>query len=73
MRSFISIGNNKGRGIGVMVRMVTNYKKKKFTSTDNQNKEKTVQNSNVIYLTCGKKHMGRSCYKETGACFSCGT
>ena len=48
-------------------------KKKKFTSTDNQNKEKTVQNSNVIYLTCGKKHRGRSFYKETGACFSCGT
>ena len=27
MKSFTSIGNNKGRGIGVMVLMVTKYRK----------------------------------------------
>ena len=36
MKSFTSIGNNKGRGIGVMVLMVTKYKKKKVDSKWNQ-------------------------------------
>ena len=26
----------------------------------------------MICPTCGKKHMGRLCYRETGAYFGCG-
>ena len=49
-----------------------NQSQKRSASTRNQNKGKTTQNSYVIYPTCGKKYEGRSCYKETEACFSYG-
>ena len=49
-----------------------NQAQKKFVSTRNQNKGKTTQNSDVICPTCGKKHKGRPCSRETGACFGCG-
>ena len=71
MKGFTSIGNNKGRGIGVMVLMVTKYKKKS-TPSRNQNKGKATQNSDVNCPTCGKKHGGKPCYREIGACFGCG-
>ena len=31
-----------------------------------------TQNSDVICSSCGKKHEGRPCYREIGACFGCG-
>ena len=49
-----------------------NQVQKKSALSRNQNKGKATQNSNVICLTCGKKHGGKPCYKETGACFGCG-
>ena len=30
-----------------------------------------TQNSDVICSSCGKKHGGRPCYREIGACFGC--
>ena len=54
-----------------MVLMVTKYKKKSAPSR-NQNKGKPTQNSDVICPTCGKKHGGKPCYREIGACFGCG-
>ncbi|KAL6323506.1 hypothetical protein AAG906_039083 [Vitis piasezkii] len=33
---------------------------------------KAAQNLDGICPTCGKKHRGRSCYREIGACFGCG-
>ena len=47
--------------------MVTKHKKGSFQLS--QNKEKTMQNSDVICFICGKKHWGKPCYKEIGACF----
>ena len=55
----------------MVVLMVTKYRKKCAPSR-NQNKEKTTQNLDGICLTCGKKHEGRPCYRETVACFGCG-
>ena len=48
-----------------------NQAQKKYVYVRNQNKWKTTQNSNVICATCGKKHEGRSCYKEIRVCFGC--
>ena len=50
-----------------MITMVTKHKKGSFQLS--QNKEKTMQNSDVICFICGKKHWGKPCYKEIGACF----
>ncbi|RVW95177.1 Transposon Ty3-G Gag-Pol polyprotein [Vitis vinifera] len=49
-----------------------NQAQKKYAPSRNQNKGKTAQNLDGICPTCGKKHGGRSCYRETGACFGCG-
>ena len=50
-----------------------NQSQKKSAPTRNHNKGKvTQQNSDVVCSTCGKKHGGRPCYKETGACFGYG-
>ena len=49
-----------------------NQAQKRSASTRNQNKGKITQNSNMICPTCGKKHEGRPCYREIGACFGCG-
>ena len=49
-----------------------NQAQKRFVSTKNQNKKKITQNSGMICPTCGKKHKGRPCYREIGACFGCG-
>ena len=38
----------------------------------NQNKGKATQNLDEICPTCGKKHGGRSCYRETKGSFGCG-
>ena len=45
---------------------------KKYAQSRNQNKGKATQNSDEICPTCGKKHGGKPCYRETGACFGCG-
>ena len=49
-----------------------NQAQKRYVSTRNHNKGKKTQNSDVICLTCGKKHEGRPCYRGTGACFGYG-
>ncbi|KAL6321014.1 hypothetical protein AAG906_011987 [Vitis piasezkii] len=49
-----------------------NQAQKRFAPSRNQNKGKTTQNLDGICPTCGKKHGGRPCYRETGACFGCG-
>ncbi|RVW53996.1 hypothetical protein CK203_072960 [Vitis vinifera] len=49
-----------------------NQAQRRSTSRRNQNKGKTVQNLDGACPTCGKKHGGRPCYRETGACFGCG-
>ncbi|XP_034674216.1 uncharacterized protein LOC117905396 [Vitis riparia] len=49
-----------------------NQAQRRATSGRNQNKGKTAQNLDGICPTCGKKHGGRPCYRETGACFGCG-
>ncbi|XP_010648083.1 uncharacterized protein LOC104878882 [Vitis vinifera] len=49
-----------------------NQAQKRFALSRNQNKGKATQNLDGICPTCGKKHRGRSCYRETGACFGCG-
>ena len=50
-----------------------NQSQKKSAPTRNQNKGKvTQQNSDVVRSTCGKKHGGRPCYRDTGTCFGCG-
>ncbi|XP_034681005.1 uncharacterized protein LOC117910933 [Vitis riparia] len=49
-----------------------NQAQRRATSGRNQNKGKTTQNLDGICPTCGKKHGGRPCYRETGACFGCG-
>ena len=41
-----------------------NQAQKRFTPSRNQNKRKTTQNLDDICPTCGKKHGGRSCYRE---------
>ncbi|RVW16032.1 Transposon Tf2-12 polyprotein [Vitis vinifera] len=42
------------------------------TSGRNQNKGKAAQNLDGACPTCGKKHGGRPCYREIGACFGYG-
>ena len=42
-----------------------NQAQKKPAPSKNQNKGKTTQNLDGICPTCGKKHRGRSCYRET--------
>ncbi|KAL6334181.1 hypothetical protein AAG906_006764 [Vitis piasezkii] len=49
-----------------------NQAQRRSTSGRNQNKGKTSQNLDGACPTCGKKHGGRPCYRETGACFGCG-
>ena len=49
-----------------------NQAQKKSTPSRNQNKGKATQNLDGICRTYGKKHRGKPCYKEIGACFSCG-
>ena len=49
-----------------------NQAQKRFAPSRNQNKGKAAQNLDGICPTCGKKHGGRPCYRETGACFGCG-
>ena len=49
-----------------------NQVQKKSAPSRNQNKGKATQNSDVICPTCGKKHGGKPCYRETRACFGCG-
>ncbi|KAL6334430.1 hypothetical protein AAG906_015619 [Vitis piasezkii] len=49
-----------------------NQAQRRSTSGRNQNKGKTTQNLDGACPTCGKKHGGRPCYRETGACFGCG-
>ncbi|RVW20291.1 Retrovirus-related Pol polyprotein from transposon 17.6 [Vitis vinifera] len=48
------------------------YSERRSTSGRNQNKGKAAQNLDGACPTCGKKHGGRPCYRETGACFGCG-
>ena len=49
-----------------------NQAQKKSAPSRNQNKGNATQNSDGICLTCGRKHGGRPCYREIGACFGCG-
>ena len=49
-----------------------NQTQKRSAPSRNQNKGKATQNLEGICPTCGKKHGGRPCYRETGACFGCG-
>ncbi|RVW80134.1 Retrovirus-related Pol polyprotein from transposon 17.6 [Vitis vinifera] len=49
-----------------------NQAQRRSTSGRNQNKGKATQNLDGACPTCGKKHGGRPCYRETGACFGCG-
>ncbi|RVW18432.1 Transposon Ty3-G Gag-Pol polyprotein [Vitis vinifera] len=49
-----------------------NQAQRRSTLERNQNKGKTAQNLDGACPTCGKKHGGRPCYRETGACFGCG-
>ncbi|RVW22920.1 hypothetical protein CK203_101592 [Vitis vinifera] len=49
-----------------------NQAQRRSTSGRNQNRGKTTQNLDGACPTCGKKHGGRPCYRETGACFGCG-
>ncbi|XP_059596454.1 uncharacterized protein LOC109123295 [Vitis vinifera] len=44
-----------------------NQAQKKSAPSRNQNKGKATQNLYGICPTCGKKHGGRPCYRETGA------
>ncbi|RVW95658.1 Transposon Ty3-I Gag-Pol polyprotein [Vitis vinifera] len=48
------------------------YSERRSTSRRNQNKGKAAQNLDEACPTCGKKHGGRPCYREIGACFGCG-
>eukprot|EP00261_Vitis_vinifera_P040692 XP_019081935.1 PREDICTED: uncharacterized protein LOC109124301 [Vitis vinifera] len=52
--------------------IATEEEKRRSTSGRNQNKGKTAQNLDGACPTYGKKHGGRPCYRETGACFGCG-
>ncbi|RVW27201.1 Transposon Tf2-2 polyprotein [Vitis vinifera] len=62
--------NSKGSKIGVMVLMVIKH------SEGLHQEEIRIKGSSAEFRwacpTCGKKHGGRSCYRETGACFGCG-
>ncbi|RVW49285.1 Transposon Ty3-I Gag-Pol polyprotein [Vitis vinifera] len=49
-----------------------NQAQKRYAPSRNQSKGKAAQNLDGICPTCGKKHGGRPCYRETGACFGCG-
>ncbi|RVW11915.1 Retrovirus-related Pol polyprotein from transposon 17.6 [Vitis vinifera] len=71
MRSFISIENSKGSEIGVMVLMVIKHSEG-LHQEEIRIKGRQPQNLDGACPTCGKKHGGRPCYRETGACFGCG-
>ena len=43
-----------------------------LVSTNDLNEQERMQNLNVICTIRGKKHWGRSCYKEYEACFGYG-
>ena len=45
-----------------------NQTPKRFVSTESQIKGEVVQNLDVTCSICGKKHWGKPCYKEFGAC-----
>ncbi|RVW82194.1 hypothetical protein CK203_050734 [Vitis vinifera] len=49
-----------------------NQAPKRFVSIESQIKREVVQNLDVTCSICGKKHWGKPCYKEFGACFGCG-
>ena len=49
-----------------------NQEPKRFDSIESPNKGETMQNSYLTCSICGKKHWGKSCYKESGAYFGCG-
>ena len=49
-----------------------NQAPKRFVSTESQIKGEVLQNLDVTCSICGKKHWGKPCYKEFGACFGCG-
>ncbi|XP_034677701.1 uncharacterized protein LOC117908146 [Vitis riparia] len=49
-----------------------NQAQRRSTSERNHNKGKAAQNLDGACPTCGKKHGGRPCYREIGACFGCG-
>ena len=49
-----------------------NHVQKKFSLNRNQSKGKAAQNSDIFCPTYGKRHGNMPCYRETGACFSCG-
>ena len=49
-----------------------NQEPKRFDSIESPNKGETTQNSYLTCSICGKKHWGKSCYKESGAYFGCG-
>ncbi|RVW68203.1 Transposon Ty3-G Gag-Pol polyprotein [Vitis vinifera] len=48
------------------------YSERRSTSGRNQNKGNATHYLDGACPTCGKKHGGRPCYRETGACFGCG-
>ncbi|RVW83619.1 Transposon Ty3-G Gag-Pol polyprotein [Vitis vinifera] len=70
MRSFISIEQQRKRNRSDGAH--GNQAQRRSTSGRNQNKGKAAQNLDGACPTCGKKHGGRPCYRETGACFGCG-
>ena len=45
-----------------------NQAPKNFVSTESQIKDEVMKNLDVTCSTCGKKHWGKPCYKEFGAC-----
>ena len=49
-----------------------NQEPKRFVLIDSQIKREVVQNLDVTYSICGKKHWGKPCYKESETCFGCG-
>ena len=49
-----------------------NQAPKNFVSTESQIKDEVMKNLDVTCSTCGKKHWGKPCYKESRACFGCG-
>ncbi|RVW46074.1 Transposon Ty3-G Gag-Pol polyprotein [Vitis vinifera] len=62
--------NSKGSEIGVMVLMV--IKHSEGLHQEEIRIKGRQQNLDGACPTCGKKHGGRPCYRETGACFGCG-
>ena len=49
-----------------------NQAPKRFVSIESQIKGEVMQNLDMTCSICGKKHWGKPCYKEFGACFGCG-